>query len=246
MKSHLTKVSLALLSTVFLLGCQEPGSGPLGPEGLGPEFKKCDSPPCNGGGGSATVNLDLTDGMTSTATFVVDVAQDSDTKLTVSNGELDLEIQMSFTQPTRAEAKGGDCTVIFGSNGDHDEGLTNREWDGLLAELIASRTRSGIWMKIDKGALGSPSDGNLLQVVRHGTFDNDLTGGTSIMLGSPFSQVEPATVTGGGGPDVFVFTGPVVVAANGVGRKGKRGRRTIACGGAGDNTVTATVDRSTT
>ncbi len=38
MKAHLTKVSLALLSTVFLLGCQDMGSGPVGPEGLGPEF----------------------------------------------------------------------------------------------------------------------------------------------------------------------------------------------------------------
>jgi hypothetical protein len=38
MKAHLTKLSLALLSTVFLLGCQEQGSGPVGPEG--PQFNK--------------------------------------------------------------------------------------------------------------------------------------------------------------------------------------------------------------
>ena len=38
MKAHLTKISLALLSTVFLLGCQEQGSGAVGPDGLGPEF----------------------------------------------------------------------------------------------------------------------------------------------------------------------------------------------------------------
>ena len=38
MKPHLTKLSLALLSTVFLLGCQDMGSEPVGPEGLGPEF----------------------------------------------------------------------------------------------------------------------------------------------------------------------------------------------------------------
>ena len=45
MKAHLAKVSLALLSTVFLFGCQERGSEPVGPEGLGPEFakvKNCD------------------------------------------------------------------------------------------------------------------------------------------------------------------------------------------------------------
>ena len=44
MKSHLAKVSLALLSAAFVLGCQEQGSGPVGPEGLGPEFDK----PSNG------------------------------------------------------------------------------------------------------------------------------------------------------------------------------------------------------
>ncbi len=38
MKTHLAKLSLALLSTVFLLGCQDLGSGPVGPDG--PQFDK--------------------------------------------------------------------------------------------------------------------------------------------------------------------------------------------------------------
>ena len=45
MKAHLTKLSLALLSTVFLLGCQDLGSEPVGLDGLGPEFS-----PGKGGG----------------------------------------------------------------------------------------------------------------------------------------------------------------------------------------------------
>ena len=45
MKAHLAKVSLAVLSTVLLLGCQDMGSGPVGLEGLGPEFA---APPCKG------------------------------------------------------------------------------------------------------------------------------------------------------------------------------------------------------
>ncbi len=50
MKAHLAKLSLALLSTVFLLGCQERGSEPVGPEGLGPEFgkKSCEENPNQG------------------------------------------------------------------------------------------------------------------------------------------------------------------------------------------------------
>ena len=38
MKAHLAKVSLALVSAVFILGCQDLGSGPVGPEG--PQFDK--------------------------------------------------------------------------------------------------------------------------------------------------------------------------------------------------------------
>ena len=38
MKSHLTKISLALLSAVFLLGCQDLGTGVVESDGLGPAF----------------------------------------------------------------------------------------------------------------------------------------------------------------------------------------------------------------
>ena len=38
MKSDLVKSSLALLSAVFILGCQDLGSGPVGPDGLVPQF----------------------------------------------------------------------------------------------------------------------------------------------------------------------------------------------------------------
>ena len=40
MKSDLAKLSLALLSAVFVLGCQDLGSGPVGPDG--PQFDKPD------------------------------------------------------------------------------------------------------------------------------------------------------------------------------------------------------------
>ena len=50
MKSNLTKVSLALVSAVFLLGCQDQGSGPVGPDGLGPQFAKGGKPGKPGGG----------------------------------------------------------------------------------------------------------------------------------------------------------------------------------------------------
>ena len=36
----LAKVSLTLASVVFILGCQDLGSGPVGPDGLVPQFAK--------------------------------------------------------------------------------------------------------------------------------------------------------------------------------------------------------------
>ena len=66
MKSHLTKVCLALLSAVFILGCQDLGSGPVGPEGVVPQFNK---PNKNGDhnhgaddGGGPTYNISMIDG----------------------------------------------------------------------------------------------------------------------------------------------------------------------------------------
>ena len=59
MKAHLAKVSLALLSTAFLLGCQEQGSNPVGPEGLGPEFTHKNGEHGKGGRGGGGGKTDL-------------------------------------------------------------------------------------------------------------------------------------------------------------------------------------------
>ena len=61
MKAHLAKVSLALLSAVFLFGCQDMGSELAGPEG--PQFgaKSCADNPnpgkCKGSNSGSTVSL---------------------------------------------------------------------------------------------------------------------------------------------------------------------------------------------
>ena len=56
MKSNLTKLSLALVSAVFILSCQDQGTGPVAADGPGPQFAvdcdaKPDHPKCSGGGG---------------------------------------------------------------------------------------------------------------------------------------------------------------------------------------------------
>jgi len=66
MKSNLTKLSLAFLSAVFILGCQD--QGPLGPDALVPQFDKkgigdCTDPingHCHGDDGSDPVDATFT------------------------------------------------------------------------------------------------------------------------------------------------------------------------------------------
>ena len=59
MKSDLTRISLALLSAVFVLACQDLGLGPVGPDGLVPQFAKGGKKgkPGGGGGGAATYTV---------------------------------------------------------------------------------------------------------------------------------------------------------------------------------------------
>ena len=108
MKSHLPKLSLALLSAAFLLGCQEQGSEPVGPEGLGPEFakvKNCDPdqgevhPSCKtggddvGGGRAATVKLG---GVGSPDGIVSDGPQDA---WIANDGARQLKVSLNATRP---------------------------------------------------------------------------------------------------------------------------------------------------
>ena len=251
MKAHLAKVSLALLSAVFLLGCQEQGSEPVGPEGLGPQFaaKKCTADPtlpgCGGDDGDdgdpAATTLTLADGMQTPSDpldddpLPVTVNQDSPKRLNVGNSDFVHDIQMNFMKP-----EPGTCVEIKAVNG--SVALSAGEIAKLEAELTEPVTDGSFIMKIDKTSLGSPSDGNLLLVERDGTFEGP-NGHTRIMLGSPFDEVDPVKVTQPDlNVDVFEFTGPVVVWAHGVGGGGVKSNRIIQCGGAGDNKVTATLN----
>jgi len=65
MKTQRAVLPLAFLSAALILGCQEQGSGPVEPEGLGPQFHaahpaceghKKNDPGCNGGGGEGDDN----------------------------------------------------------------------------------------------------------------------------------------------------------------------------------------------
>ena len=242
MKSHLAKLSLALLSTVFLLGCQEQGSEPVGPEGPGPEFDKPGSvcaAHCHDDDavdpGQSTLKLEF--GMETTLLPVS--VKESDTKLTVNNTDFHHEIIMNFRRQDGGDYDGPrDCTVHLGSTGSHDEDLIPADETFLLAQLKAVVDSGFFTMQIDKDGLDSPPSDGLLLVEHDVTFEGS-TVSIIIMIQRP-ANVQQET------PDIFRFTGPVVVRANGVGGgKGKKSRRQIACGfEAGDNMVMATINRS--
>ena len=89
MKSNLTKVSVALLSAIFILGCQDQGSSPVGPEapvrlfdkkGRGPCAPPEEQVHCHGdddGGGkvTGTFTAAFTDEVTSVNNVILNEAQ---------------------------------------------------------------------------------------------------------------------------------------------------------------------------
>ncbi len=248
MKSNLAKVSLALLSTVFLLGCQEQGSEPVGPEG--PEFDK----PVNGEHRHGDdvdpdpITLTLADGMVTTE-LPVTVSQDSNKKLKVDNGDFVHAIQMNFMDP-------GVCVGIKATNG--SVAPNDEEIAALRAELHdfafwgapphapgkhgpGRLVTSGFFtMQIDKTDLtlgGSTTDDDHLLLVE---FEGTL-GPTRIQLGSPFDKQVPPNTVKWVSENVFEFTGPVVVWASGGGVKD--GRIIWCAGGVTDpNKVVATLN----
>ncbi len=97
MQAHLTKVSVALLSTVFLLGCQDMGSEPVGPEG--PQFhgtacekhhKKDDG--CEGGGGGGKVTGKFTAAITGEVTAEGIILNEGQTQLTTGGTPATLDL----------------------------------------------------------------------------------------------------------------------------------------------------------
>ena len=235
MTSDLIKVSLALLSAVFVLGCQD--QGPVGPDGLVPQFDKADSGApcpvtrdakghCHGDGGSELATVTLAGGMTM-ATLGADGKNDD---LNVSLAVFfDHDILMSFPVENV-------CVKTTGEGGSHDGEMSADEIAYLALQLTNNTVTSGSFiLKVDKTALTGH-----IKVGYEGEFTDEAGNTHSLNLlinvgsESPVERVQDV--------DVFLFKGPIKVAADGWdGFRGKKGRRAIKCGDASDNMVTATV-----
>ena len=139
MKSNLTKVSLALLSAVFILGCQDLGSGPVGPDGLVPQFNKpvpdnepnrkaCEDPGgfifenghCHAGEERAELTFDITidsDQLTHPTTPVTVFGVTTTVRNTFENFPLDLRFFNDHTTCANLELQFG---TLFMTRGDAD------------------------------------------------------------------------------------------------------------------------------
>ena len=236
MKSNLRNVSLALLSAVFVLGCQDQGTGVVESDGAGPQFAKkkrgkSDKP---GGGGGVKGTVTLAGGMINTTGLQLPGKIDA-TTVTLNTNNFDGDIVMNFA--------GQNCQVIVGQNGRNGAALDPDEMDFLLGQVTKTFTGGWFFLEVDKTSLtvdDPPKAGNhLLSVGHYDTLDSHRVS-IDIRLWPDLSGVEGVKVKWVS-PDVFEFTGPIWVIAGGVdGRKGKRGRRAIACGAGGDNLVTVT------
>jgi len=236
MKSHLAKVSLALLSAAFLLGCQEQGSGPVGPEGVGIQAKKekvCPGhPSCkDDGNGDGTLKADLTmtSGMLTNPSPQTVQLQENDQSLgmTASSntvGEITLEIALVDTHKA-----GIDVCVPKDVDLDDTEDIARAQtlFDKLEA---APHEILGFFVDIDKNNLGSPSKDHNVSVTWKdasggGPFDVRL--GTARKLRPDEHAV--ARVTSGyiNGNFTVEFSGGTVLLKNRTGRV--RDHFTLAC-----------------
>ena len=110
-------------------------------------------------------------------------------------------------------------------------------------DVSVKRGGGAIHLDIDLTKLNEPTKSHVFNV----DYRSELGGhplSMQVRFNPTFNVVGAATVTRLS-DNVFVFTGPIVVVAAGVdGGNLKKGGRSIACGGHGDNTVTVTVSQS--
>ena len=247
MKAHLAKVSLALLSVAFLLGCQEQGSEPVGPDGQDPEFTHKNEKPHGGGGGGGKGALhpatgSLADAMVTTSAMLlegkqIDLRADDKSNFVQT-------IRMNF-QSAHALAGIRACRVVVGEGGKTDaEIIEEIYWELLQAQLTTTVTRGSFFMNVDTTGLAV---GGTTTTAKHWfnvKFERPPDGFlTGIWFGFLAGNATVTWISSENSVDVFEFSGPVMVSAKRVdGGKSRKSERVMACDGT--DKVTVTVDWS--
>ncbi len=202
MKAHLAKVSLALLSTVFLFGCQEQGSGPVGP---GPEFHHRDGHGKGGPGGPGTfpVDVTVTDGIIAATQKMRFGEKDEVMGWTrrpdqpAPGGimfQMNMTNTLAFALPRRGNCLEEGKRIGAAQGSGFVESLFNKLVQPSLANPLPLTEAGAFLVNVDKVELGRTSvDHNI-------SFDNDLDGGPAEERWSMNVRGEPTvTVVGGDG-----------------------------------------------
>ena len=248
MKSHLTKVSLAFVSALFILGCQDLGTSVEASDGLGPQFAKGgekgkpDKPGGGGGGGEVAGFLTLTDGIATADLPVIlsasYAAQNNNfIQNIVMNFGIDENTPYSSYDPESPESFFDQCEVIRGIDGVHHAIDIEPEYANLLLDELRATVKSGkFYMDIKATGLefGVEATTDYYIDIQYDHVDGD----AFILLG--WGDGPTVTWVGQGETqDTFEFKGPIRVGIRGVtGEKGKKSNRTIACGGGVTLTLT--------
>ncbi len=206
MKRHALIMSAALLSTALLLGCEDQGSGPVGPEDIGPQLthKKDKEHGGKGGGGGggggggssvSDATVVLSGGMTTPSDAggariqqAVRIQRENRNILTFEETR-DPDDNMISAFSTAIDLSSiSECVVS-----DPDLSLSDDEVTDLLAKLTDTNTEQiRFWsMTVDKRKLGDPSDKHEIDSTW-----SDADGGTfSVHVGTTDLRPGPVKVT---------------------------------------------------
>ena len=171
----------ALLGVAFVLGCQDVGTGVVASDGSGPQFaKKCDSPPCekdDGGGKDIPVSVTVAGGMNAEEQLM-QLAEDVSRLRLASEPPFVLANNLTNTHQLLDPID--DCDQTGRGAPDDDWAAT------LFEELKQPLVERGLFVRIDKTALGGTSD-----IHRIAHTDNSEIAGIKITVFEPTVAVEP-------------------------------------------------------
>lgn len=225
MKKHALTMSVAVLSAALLLGCQEQGSGPVGPDGLGPAFSHKDSHnPGRGNGDVTPIMVDLSGGMRASDQPVV-VQKDNEREL-VLRGDGKIEFALAMVIDV------GSCEVTKGTPVKGDD-----EFNALIGRVVDESQDRTFNMTVDKTSLNSSSDKHQIN-----TTWTEMAGDFSLRVGTldKFPQGGSVTVTvTKSDDDTYTFIGGGVLIWDRTGRV--RDHVKIKCVNKITNTITVTV-----
>lgn len=212
MRTYAMTMPLAVLATALLLGCEDPGSNPLGPGTVNPLFdhskghkgEKGGGDGGGGGGDSRSVTVTLGGAMVTAAPQPpAKIQKDNSKEFSLdSDGLIEIDLNFAATMAAELDPNTSDadkCVVTEGT-----EGLVAAE---LLARMGDDFQFRNLHLHVDKTALGFPSQGHWVRV---DWVDDD--GGSELNgpgIGAGLGLWPTVEVVQNDGSTTYTFTGGI-------------------------------------